>query len=78
MLIRQSTRGAVPSVIFPAMVTRKVNVSFVSQAYPGIQLSANEKKRVGSICSAQKLRNCLRVQGAKGGEFKAPGRAYLG
>lgn len=47
----------VSPVIFPSVVTQKVNVSFVGQAYPGIQLSANEKKNGGSICFFQELRN---------------------
>lgn len=65
--------AVVSPVIFPAVVTRKVNVSFVGQAYPGIQLSANEKKNGGSICSAQELRNCLGWLGGEGqGKYATP------
>lgn len=41
-------------------------MSFVGQAYPGIQLSANEKKSGGSICSAR--------AGALPGNYR-PGRS---
>lgn len=71
----------IPPVIFPTVVTRKVNVSFVGQAYPGIQLSANEKKSGGSICSAPGApgrSGAKSEQEVRGIRPRARGRAYLG
>lgn len=62
-------------------------MSFVGQAYPGIQLSANEKKSGGSICLAPELlvTATRKGPGAKSergdrrcSPLRARGRAYLG